>query len=321
VKRASLRGVCVRKSVLPFVISAFAALICVTAVAQPAALVVTPASCAAELEKIGDDRADLFAFVASARRQIACPEQVAAAEKRLKRFPSPPAPIDPPSPPLPQPPPAPLRVERQQDQISPVLVGILTNQPRRPRNGGSAVILLSPRPEDQALNLVVCQTLYNALDMATPEQIERGWRETGEGIEKLRPVYWMLRRPVTQISGIDRCAERISAYDFPRARSVAAKLGVTGPGPFLVVQKADESRAGLVSLAKATPAEVFSTVNWFRDSFAQAETAWDAPQHARAASSVTLTVGGAPIGSMLQLVLGVSAGQCRLGDLTDACMS
>lgn len=205
---------------------------------------------------------------------------------------------------------------------SAVLVEIGAREARKPRNGGSAVVLLSTRTEDAARNLRVCRALFRALDTATTGEITTGQRRTEEGgIEKLRPVYWLWKGKAAPPAG-DACPVRVASYDFARAGSIRTKYGLTGRGPYLVVARGDELRAGVVDLGAAPIGDTEDLVRYFRDGFSQEDDIWSPERHtpARAQQSLVAFLGRAIPGSALTaLVRPVAVASCPLGDFFDVC--
>jgi len=208
--------------------------------------------------------------------------------------------------------------------LAAVLVEIGPKDARSPRNGGSAVVLLSERSEDGARNLKLCRALFRALDTATTREIATGERKTAEGdIEKLRPVYWLWKVKPTPAAD-DACPARIANYDFARAYKVRTKYGLTGRGPYLVIARSDEQRAGVVDLGAAQEKDADDLVRYFRDGFSQDKDIWQPERHtpARANSSLMAFLGRAvPSAAITTLIRPVATAACPLGDFFDVCTS
>lgn len=206
--------------------------------------------------------------------------------------------------------------------MSAVLVEIGAREARKPRNGGSAVVLLSQRTEDAARNLRVCRALFRALDTATTSEITTGQRRTEDGgVEKLRPVYWLWKGKPAPPAG-DACPVRVASYDFARAGSIRTKYGLTGRGPYLVVARGDELRAGVVDLGAAPIGDTEDLVRYFRDGFSQEDDIWSPERHtpARAQQSLVAFLGRAiPGAALTALVRPVAVASCPLGDFFDVC--
>ncbi len=207
--------------------------------------------------------------------------------------------------------------------ITPALVELGDREPRVARHGGSAFVLLSEEAEDLAKNITLCREVFRAFDRASAAEVQAGERRGADGeIELLRPLYWLLRETASG-SGGDTCASRVDRYHFSRAARIRRKLGITGRGPYLVVARADEKRAGLIDFATVPAPEVDDMVRYFRDAFAQEDDVWLPERHTPERSQARLTafLGRAPTAQSLPqvvLITIVRAG-CPLGDPFDVC--
>jgi hypothetical protein len=205
--------------------------------------------------------------------------------------------------------------------LSPVLVELAAGEPRTPRNGGSAVVLLSENVADRDLNLSLCRALFRNFDTATTGEVLTGERRNDRGeIEQLRPLYWLLKDQSAATG--DKCVSRVARFDFERAWKIRSKFVLNGRGPYLLIARADERRAGLVDLSGANTADVADLVRYFRDGFSQQGDVWtkDTPP-AESQANLTAYLGRAVrLLDMPKLILvsTVRAG-CPLGNFLDVC--
>ena len=213
--------------------------------------------------------------------------------------------------------------------ITPVLVELLPSEARAPRQGGSAVALLAApgtRAPDEK-NLALCRALFLAFDRATTEEVDVGSRRTTEGeTQLLRPLYWITRQELPVSAAADRCPQRLETYDFPRAASIKRKLGLVGEGPFLVVERADQSEgervAAVVDLSRARPADIPDISRYFRDGLMQSRDVWDArryrPEPARQGmfSALGRTIQTSVVPRLVRTTVQVG---CAFTDLLDQC--
>ena len=207
--------------------------------------------------------------------------------------------------------------------LSPVLVELGPTEARFARHGGSGMVLLSETTADEALNLSLCHALFKAFDTATSAEVEAGERRRDDQIQLLRPLYWPLKDLSRPALGADKCTHRIAHYDFVRAWKVRSKLGLSGRGPYLLVIRADETRAGLVDFTGIAEKDVPDLVRYFRDGFSQENDIWTPERHGPDAERVALT---SFMGHPLQLaalprlvVVSVVRAGCPLGDFFDVC--
>ena len=207
--------------------------------------------------------------------------------------------------------------------ISPVLVELGPAEPRYARNGGSGVVLLSENPADQALNLTLCRALFKTFDTANIGDVKAGEREKDDKLELLRPLYWPLKDLTRPALGDDKCAHRVAHYDFTRAWKIRSKLGLNGRGPYLLVIRADESRAGLVDFAGVADKDTPNLVRYFREGFAQEDDIWSPARHENAVERAALTkyLGASfQLGSLPRLVIvSVARAGCPLANTMDVC--
>ncbi len=219
--------------------------------------------------------------------------------------------------------------------LSPVLVELLPDQERAPRQGGSAAPLLAnPLTSVGAnKNTLLCEALFQLFDQASFAEAQRGVRRDIEGgLELLRPIYWLTRAPLGAAAGAqpgpEACAQRIGTFDYPRAGRVQRKLGLMGAGPYLVVERHDplenERVAAVIDLSLTPPSQIGAAVAYFRDGFMQAGDVW-APQRfvaQRARSDVIafMEQSEAPRFAFVpQLLRATRAAGCPLTNLRDIC--
>jgi hypothetical protein len=207
--------------------------------------------------------------------------------------------------------------------ISPVLVELGPTEARFARHGGSGLVLLSENAADGPRNLSLCRALFKSFDTATNAEIEAGERQRDDQLELLRPLYWPLKDTSRPALGADKCVHRIGHYDFARAWRVRSKLGLTGRGPYLLVIRADETRAGLVDFAGVADKDIPDLVRYFRDGFSQETDIWSPQRHGPEAEGAALTAflgRPLPLAALPRLVIvSVARAGCPLGDLFDVC--
>jgi hypothetical protein len=206
---------------------------------------------------------------------------------------------------------------------TPVIVEINRDQARNPANGGSSVVLFTEGAANTYRNTVTCLNIWNLMDTATTQEVRVGLRKAEDGtVEALRPLYWLNRAPTT--TGEPSCSERLSRYDYVRAKTIKDKYGLTGAGPYFLVARSDEKMAALIDLSGRTDREVADLVRYFRDGFAFQNDIWDPSRAdpARKRELLTAFFGGR-FRESLVAALGfipntVARAGCRLGDLKDA---
>lgn len=206
---------------------------------------------------------------------------------------------------------------------TPVIVEINRDQARNPANGGSSVVLFAEGPTNTYRNTVTCLNIWNLMDTATTQEVRVGLRKADDGtVEALRPMYWLNQSPTT--TSEPSCSERLSRYDYARARTIKDKYGLTGAGPYFLVARADERMAALIDLSGRSDREVADLVRYFRDGFAFQSDIWDPTRADPSKKREALTAFfGTRFRETLVAALGfVSAptarAGCRLGDLKDA---
>ncbi|MBL8558564.1 MAG: hypothetical protein JNM47_07585 [Hyphomonadaceae bacterium] len=206
---------------------------------------------------------------------------------------------------------------------TPVIVEINRDQARNPANGGSSVVLFTEGAANTYRNTVTCLNIWNLMDTATTQEVRVGLRKADDGtVEALRPMYWLNQSPTTAAE--PSCSERLSRYDYARARTIKDKYGLTGAGPYFLVARADERMAALIDLSGRTDREVADLVRYFRDGFAFQNDIWDPSRADPSKKREALTAFfGSRFRETLVAALGfVSAptarAGCRLGDLKDA---
>jgi hypothetical protein len=231
-----------------------------------------------------------------------------------------------PAPPMPGDGPSGVAVDRV---MTPVLVELLGTEARQPRQGGSAVVLLawSGAAIDGRRNLALCRELFLRFDQATTGEVGVGVRRGAEGeTQLLRPLYWPTRQGLGPTTGADRCAQRLEQYDFPRAERIRRKFGLSGAGPYLVVERADMSStervAAVIDLSRARPEQISGIVSYFRDSFMQSATVWDRNRFnaSRTRDEMRQSLGADVAASILpRLVVTTRNVGCALTSLIDVC--
>ena len=206
---------------------------------------------------------------------------------------------------------------------TPVIVEINRDQARNPANGGSSVVLFTEGPTNTYRNTVTCLNVWNLMDTATTQEVRVGLRKAEDGtVEALRPMYWLNRTPTTTAE--PSCSDRLARYDYTRAKTIKDKYGLTGPGPYFLVARADERMAALIDLSGRTDREVADLVRYFRDGFAFQNDIWD-PTRAdpsKKREALTAFFGGRFRETLVAALGFISAptarAGCRLGDLKDA---
>ena len=204
--------------------------------------------------------------------------------------------------------------------VSSALTEVLPSQPRTPRHGGSAVLLLADpaSPVGAVKNLALCQALFESID--TPGAAPAG--------EAKRPIYWLTRSPADfSDANTARCVARLLAYDYPRAERLTRKLGLSGAGPFLAAERHDlfdHSRiAAVIDLAHTPPAQIPAAMRYFRDQLLPADTLWApesfAAETTRASISAFLDDPQSDLPFAPRLVRAARSGDCPPTDLTDTC--
>ncbi len=206
---------------------------------------------------------------------------------------------------------------------TPVVVEIDRTQPRQPANGGSAVLLFTDAPQAAERNMITCLNVWNLMDPATTEEVRIGLRKSEDGVvEALRPLYWLNRTALP--AGEHDCSQLMANYDFPRARTVRDKFGLTDAGPYFVVSRADEQVAAVIDLTGRSDREIADLVRYFRDGFAYQNDIWDpARSEVTARRAQIASFFGtrfresfvSAVGSITSPAVRVG---CRLGDLADA---
>jgi len=215
--------------------------------------------------------------------------------------------------------------------MTPVLVELLGDEARQPRQGGSAVVLLAwtGTPMDGRRNAALCRELFLSFDQATTDEVAVGVRRGQEDeTQLLRPLYWPTRAAQGPQAGADRCPQRLEAYDFPRAERIRRKFGLSGAGPYLVVERADMSStervAAVIDLSRSRPDQVAGVVRYFRDSFMQSGDVWDRGRFdsARSRRDMGQALGVEVAASILpRLVRTTRQMGCAFTSLIDACES
>jgi hypothetical protein len=212
--------------------------------------------------------------------------------------------------------------------ITPVLVEILHNEPRTPRNGGSAVVLLAPPNSEAARNrdLALCHNLFQRFDQRTTEEVAIGVEHGAEGeLALLRPIYWLVRGAHYGIPADDPCLDRMRSYDFPRRDTIARKYNLRGEGPYLVVEQSGVSEservAAIVDLSNTPVDQIDSAVDYFRTGFMQRGDVWNPEIYAGAHADgrTWRYVGEAPAGFLPQLIRAAGTLACPLTNLLDVC--
>lgn len=206
---------------------------------------------------------------------------------------------------------------------TPVIVEINRDRARNPANGGSSVVLFSEGATNTYRNTVTCLNIWNLMDTATTQEVRVGLRKAPDGtVEALRPMYWLNRTPTTTAE--PSCSERLSRYDYVRAKTIKDKYGLAGAGPYFMVARSDEKLAAIIDLSGRTDREVADLVTYFRDGFAFQSDIWD-PTRAdpsKKRESLTAFFGGRFRESLVAALGFISAptarAGCRLGDLKDA---
>lgn len=167
--------------------------------------------------------------------------------------------------------------------LSTALVELLPDEPRTPRQGGSAAALLADPMSavNVAKNLAVCRALFAAFDQTTSET------SPPDGpVASARPIYWLARGAARDGEAADRCLARLSAYDYERGAQLRALLGLVSPGPFLVLERADPDQFGRVAvvldLARVRPDQIAAQIDHFRSEVLQAENSWAPSLYRRA---------------------------------------
>ncbi|MBI1251173.1 MAG: hypothetical protein GC189_06860 [Alphaproteobacteria bacterium] len=322
------------------------------------------AACSAQVEAPPDQQATEAAPVDDAPPPAAAPDQPAAQEEQQAEAQPAPPPMPPPAPvqipdeqasiaPAPSapgsvqdrtrginPPRAEMRapasttapVPRMQERtLTPVVVELQHDQARTPRQGGSAVVLLGD-PAVALLarrNLALCEALYTTFDQATREQVEVGVRRDAEGqVQLLRPIYWLARTLTAGAPGAEGCARRLQAYDYPRAAVIKSKFRLSGTGPYLIVERNDQSATervvAVIDLSRTRDADVVNMVRYFRDGFVQRGDIWNPGIYAPDRTRGDLTAFfGAPVqfGLLPRLVRVTHHVGCPLANLLDICDS
>jgi hypothetical protein len=182
-------------------------------------------------------------------------------------------PRPPPGPPRTSPTPAPTH-------IVPALVELNAGVRRMGRNGGSAVVLLSPAANDLHRNLELCRALFFRFEQASMDDVIANRRIDGGA---LRPIYWPTRQ-----SGGATCRARVENFDHERARRLKLRFGIEGRGPHLLVVREDDARAGVIDLSNSSGRQLFNAVEYFAFDFAQANDVWERPP---SQSQVALSLG------------------------------
>jgi hypothetical protein len=213
--------------------------------------------------------------------------------------------------------------------MTPVLVELLGDEARQPRQGGSAVVLLAWTGSsiDGRRNLALCRELFLRFDQATTGEVGVGVRRGPEGeTQLLRPLYWPTRAALGPTTGADRCPQRLEQYDFPRAERIRRKFGLSGTGPYLVVERADmtstERVAAVIDLSRAPPAQIPGIVAYFRDGFMQSGDVWDRNRFnaERTREDMRRSLGAEVASTLLpRLIVTTRNVGCALTSLIDAC--
>jgi len=199
-----------------------------------------------------------------------------------------------------------------------IVVELVTNAPRAPVLGGSGVVLLADPASalGAARNHALCRALFQSAAAVTPAQ---------EGLV-LRPIYWPARSASIAAEGVDRCVARLEAYDWARAQRIKRKLGLTGIGPYLVVERNDASAtervAAFIDLSRTRADDAPDMARYFRDSVLQASDVWDTRRYAPDAARTNITqFFGREVsyGHPPRMIFAARQVGCPLADLSDRC--
>ncbi len=206
---------------------------------------------------------------------------------------------------------------------TPVIVEIDRTQARQPANGGSAVLLFTDAPEVADRNMITCLNVWNLMEPATTDEVRVGLRKSDDGtVEALRPLYWMNAAALP--AGEHDCSQLMANYDFPRARTVRDKFGLTDAGPYFVVSRADEQAAAVINLTGRGDREIADLVRYFRDGFAYRNDIWDpargevTARRAGLASFFGTRFRDSFVDAVGSILSPTARAGCRLGDLSDA---
>ncbi|MBI1251174.1 MAG: hypothetical protein GC189_06865 [Alphaproteobacteria bacterium] len=220
-------------------------------------------------------------------------------------------------------------VGRRARTLTPALVELLGDQARTPRQGGSAVVLLArPGARAQAQrNELLCQTMFQVFDQATPSEIAVGVRTDPDGgTQLLRPIYWPVVANSQNAPGAGGCAQRLANFDFPRGQRLRNKFRLTNAGPYIAIERYEpnqtETLVAVIDFTDARPNEIPSVVNDFRDGFSQRNDIWNpnlyTPDPNR--SLVASIFGGSTSRSVLPRLTQVTQHiACPLANLLDVC--
>lgn len=202
------------------------------------------------------------------------------------------------------------------------LTELLPSEARAPRNGGSAAVLLAA-PDSAvgvAKNLALCRALYARFD---------GERNARDRANAPRPIYWLIRELRMAEADVDAepCIARLAQYDHARAERIAAKLGLRGAGPYLVIERhdlfEDQRVAGIIDLARTPPDQIDAALRYFRDRLLWADDVWApalyAAADARADMADFLQTTQTDLPFVPRLVRAERDSGCPLTDLRDLC--
>lgn len=199
-----------------------------------------------------------------------------------------------------------------------IVIELLATAPRAPVLGGSGIVLLADPASalGAARNHALCRALFQSAAAVTPAQ---------EGLV-LRPIYWPARSFSIATEGVDRCAARLEAYDWTRAQRIKRKLGLTGEGPYLVVERNDASAtervAAFIDLSRTRAEDAPDVARYFRDSVLQASDVWDARRYAPDAARANIAQffgRDVSYGRPPRMISAARQVGCPLADVTDRC--
>lgn len=204
----------------------------------------------------------------------------------------------------------------------PALSELLPNEPRAPRDGGSGAILLADSASalGAAKNLALCHALFDPFDAVSAAP------RPAESAADMRPIYWLSREGGAGAAGAERCAHRLETYDFARAQRLKRKLGLTGAGPYLIVERHDSNEneriAAVIDLSRTRTSDVGEMARYFRDVFAGADDVWDVRRYAPRQAEANLAAffdRAVSFGRLPFLQRASRRTGCPLSDLADSC--
>ena len=126
--------------------------------------------------------------------------------------------------------------------------------------------------------------------------------------------------------GASACPQRLQNYDFARGERIKRKFRLTGPGPYLVVERADQSQtervAAIIDLSTTRPQDVAELVRYFHEGFMQRGDVWSParyePQRARG-DLLAFFGHDVEFGALPRLIRVTQQVGCPLANLFDIC--